>query len=358
MSTRFLKAGYLFFLMVIIFFSQFSFESSKADAADRTEYVVPGPDAYANGQAWRDAADTLYFDTETTGTKTVSLGRGEYRFIGGNDAMHYPGIHHIGLGDTIFSLENSDDDITTGVIVYGGISPRENTYFENLVFRYRSSTSGGDLVGLLLPYIYFKNCAFVGNSTDTSWVGTGIANSAGQAIPGEDILTLDGCKIIKMDYGVYTFSKIKVKDSRIQAKRAFYCTADALDAMEGTNTIDLATGVPRKRAFLQLADHLPTALSLTDTKDDDRSTTEILSGFWMHIRLLAPPDGHIVTSLEEAFQYLIDFRHYSSPSGIISSGEVKMKNEYKEYNPFPSDVHIYLDTGEPRTAIKLWQGYE
>lgn len=344
-----LKVGYLFVFLVMLF-SPFPPFYTPNSHADRTEYVVPGPDAYANGTLWKNAASTLYWDAETTGTKTVSLGRGEYRFIGGNDAMHYPGIRHIATDSTpTFSLDNSEDDITTGVIVYGGICPREDTYFKNINFRLRLGQIDS-VVTMLYSNVYLEDCAMIGNSTDISWKNMGISNGAGQAIPGTAVLTVRRCKFINVEDGIHTFSNVLAEDCRIQAKRAAYCSADAL-TFKGDNTIDLYKGAPGTRTFLELDD----PASPGGTSDGDKASTEtLLSEYWMYIELLGQ-DGQPVTSLGDAFEY---FRDWRSSGGSASINGITIKNEYKEYNPFPSDVHIYLDTGEPRTAIKIWEGYE
>jgi len=347
-----LKAGYLFVFLVMLFSPFSPFYTPNAHAADRAIYVNPGPDAYESGTLWKNAASTLYFDSETTGTKTVSLGYGEYRFIGGNDAVMYPGIRHAATDSTpTFSLDNSEDDITIGAIVYGGMAPREDTYFKNINFRLRPGQIDS-VVTILYPNVYLEDCSLIGNSTDTSWKNKGISNSAGQAIPGAAVLTMTRCKVINVEDGIHTFSNVLAEDCRIQAKRAAYCSADAL-TFKGDNTIDLYKGAPGTRTFLELDDPAPT--SPGSTSDGDKASTEtLLSEYWMYIELLGQ-DGQPVTSLEDAFEY---FRDWRSSGGSASINGITIKNEYKEYNPFPSDVHIYLDTGEPRTSIKIWEGYE
>jgi hypothetical protein len=353
MPKQYLKGKSFIFLMLLFFFSQFFFYSSNAPATDRVIYVTPGSDAYVNGQAWKNAASTLYWDTETTGTKTVSLGNGEYRWLEiGNQGLKFPGIRHVATDSTThFSLGNSDDDATTkGVISYGAISPVSEVYCENIIFRPHSDAFNGDMVNMLEPNVQFKNCFFTGNEIGGNWYSNGIANSAGQAIPGEDILTLDGCKFIKFGTGIHTFSKVKIGNTRINGKVGIYCCAEVLDAMGDGNVIDLSGSVPGIRNFLQLEDPAPTAPGAGDTLPEDKTTSEtIISEFWVKTRLIGP-DGNTITTLEEAFQYFRDWRQ--NPGGSVSN---KIN---KEYNPFPSDVHVYLDTGESRTSTKLWQGYE
>jgi hypothetical protein len=291
-----LKVGYLFVFLVMLFSPFPPFYTPNAHA-DKVIYVIPGANAYTNGQAWRDAAENLYFDAETTGTKTVSLGYGEYRFISGNDAVMYPGIRHAATNSTpTFSLDNSEDDITTGAIVYGGMAPRKDTYFKNINFRLRLGQIDS-VVTMLYPNVYLEDCAMIGNSTDTAWRNKGISNSAGQAIPGAAVLTMKRCKVINVEDGIHTFSNVLAEDCRIQAKRAAYCSADAL-TFKGDNTIDLYKGAPGTRTFLELDD----PASPGGTLDGDKASTEtLLSEYWVHMKLLGQ-DGQPVTSLEDAFE--------------------------------------------------------
>ena len=304
----------------------------EAPAQDLVRYVVPGPDPVNNWAMWNDTCLELGQIT-TTGTKTIYLGEGNYRYGPGALPPRTTGIRHIGQGKIPFSLDNSENDIKGGVRIYrAGFQPPASSHFENMVFSSEWDTEYDcDLINICAMDrgITFKNCAFVGDSENkTKRTGFGTKTSNYE----EKSFTLENCKFLTFKIAILSGAPMEMKGCRISdCRNGIQATKTTIDGLsdpkkDRPNVIDLSN--QEKPRFLII--------------NPEESTGEVDIGLTM---VLYGKEGVPVLDTTTAREYFLDLRKTSTTTRSIEEIAPGVRVEF--VNPEP-----------PTSTANGWEHYE